>query len=105
MMLADALDCPSMSERRRGAALCELESTPILTKLAIYFRCARLTKHLFDGPRTDDEELPNLIPAFRAVGRAQAAGLFLLSPDSAIADVWLPGARGPERASRISVVG
>ncbi len=54
---------------------------------------------------TDDEELPNLIPAFRAVGRDQAAGLFLLSPDSAISDVWLPGARGPERASRISVVG
>lgn len=54
---------------------------------------------------TDDEELPNLVPAFRAVGRDQAAGLFLLSPDSAIADVWLPGARGPERASRISIVG
>lgn len=54
---------------------------------------------------TDDEELPNLIPAFRAVAHGQACGLFLLSPDSAIADVWLPAARGPERASKISIVG
>ncbi|WP_020467993.1 hypothetical protein [Zavarzinella formosa] len=53
---------------------------------------------------TDDDELPNLIPAFRAVGRDQASGLFLLSPDSAIADVWLPSARGPERASQITLV-
>jgi hypothetical protein len=55
--------------------------------------------------RTDNEELPKLIPAFRAVGPTQATGLFLLSPDSAIADIWLPGARGPERAARISIVG
>jgi hypothetical protein len=67
--------------------------------------------HLHEWPgrprfsRTDDEELPRLIPAFRAVGRAQATGLFLLSPDSAIADVWLPGTGGPERTSRISIVG
>jgi len=54
---------------------------------------------------TDEDELPNLIPVFRALGRDQASGLFLLSPDSAIADVWLPGARGPERASRILIVG
>ena len=66
--------------------------------------------HLHEWPgtpwfsRTDDEELPRLIPAFRAVGPTQAAGLFLLSPDSAIADVWLPGAQGPERVIRISVV-
>lgn len=65
--------------------------------------------HEWPGPptfsRTDDEELPRLIPAFRAVGPTQATGLFLLSPDSAIADVWLPGARVPERAARISIVG
>lgn len=54
---------------------------------------------------TDNEELPKLIPAFRAVGPTQATGLFLLSPDSAVADVWLPGAQGPERAARISIVG
>lgn len=54
---------------------------------------------------TDDDELPNLIPAFRAVGPTQATGLFLLSPDSAIADVWFPDAPGPERASRISISG
>ena len=66
--------------------------------------------HLHEWPGTpsfsptDDEELPRLIPAFRAVGPTQATGLFLLSPDSAIADVWLPGARGPERAARISIV-
>jgi hypothetical protein len=66
--------------------------------------------HLHEWPgipsfsRTDDAELPRLIPAFRAVGPTQATGLFLLSPDSAIADVWLPGASGPERATRISIV-
>jgi hypothetical protein len=54
---------------------------------------------------TDKKELPKLVPAFQAIGRTQASGLFLLSPDSAIADVWLPGAQHPERASRISIVG
>jgi hypothetical protein len=67
--------------------------------------------HLHEWPgmpsfsRTDNEELPKLIPAFRAVGLTQATGLFLLSADSANADVWLPGAQGPERAARISIVG
>jgi hypothetical protein len=66
--------------------------------------------HLHEWPgtpwfsRTDDAELPRLIPAFRAVGPTQATGLMLLSPDSAIADVWLPGTQGPERATRISIV-
>jgi len=54
---------------------------------------------------TDSKELPKLVPAFRAVSRGQAAGLFLLSPDSAIADVWLPGAQRSERAAQIVVVG
>jgi hypothetical protein len=54
---------------------------------------------------TDEKELPKLVPAFQAVGRAQANGLFLLSPDSAIADVWLPGKQHPVRAHRISIVG
>ena len=45
----------------------------------------------------DNKELPKLVPAFQAVGRTQASGLFLLSPDSAIADVWLPGSQRPER--------
>jgi hypothetical protein len=53
----------------------------------------------------DNKELPKLIPAFQAVGRTQATGLFLLSPDSAIADVWLRGEQHPERARRISIVG
>jgi hypothetical protein len=67
--------------------------------------------HLHEWPgtpsfsRTDNEELPKLIPAFRAVGPSQATGLFLLSPNSAIAEVWLPGARGPERTDRILIVG
>jgi hypothetical protein len=66
--------------------------------------------HLHEWPgtpefsRTDNEEMPRLIPAFRAVGATQATGLFLLSPDSAIADVWLPGSPWPERAARILVV-
>jgi hypothetical protein len=66
--------------------------------------------HLHEWPgtpvfsRTDNKDLPRLIPAFRAVGPTQATGLFLLSPDSAIADVWLPGAQGPEWTSRISIV-
>jgi hypothetical protein len=66
--------------------------------------------HLHEWPgtpsfsRTDDAELPRLIPAFLAVGPTQATGLFLLSPDSAIADVWLPGEQGPERATKISIV-
>lgn len=66
--------------------------------------------HLHEWPgtpsfsRTDEEEMPKLIPAFRAVGPTQAAGLFLLSPDSAIADVWVPGVPGPERAAVIAIV-
>lgn len=66
--------------------------------------------HLHEWPgtpwfsQTDDEELPRLIPAFRAVGPTQATGLFLLSPDSAIADVWLPGVPEPERTTRIVIV-
>lgn len=54
---------------------------------------------------TDENELPKLVPAFQAVGRLQASGLFLLSPKSAIADVWLPGTRRPVRAHRIWIVG
>lgn len=67
--------------------------------------------HLHEWPgtprfsRTDDAELPQLIPAFRAVGSTQATGLLLLSSDSVIADVWLPGASGPERAAGILIVG
>jgi len=53
----------------------------------------------------DNRSLPKLIQAFQAVGRAQATGLFLLSLDSVIADVWLPGVKWPERAARIVVVG
>jgi hypothetical protein len=54
---------------------------------------------------TDTKELPKLVPAFQAVGRTQASGLFLLSTNSAIADVWLPGAQRPVRAAQISIVG
>jgi hypothetical protein len=54
---------------------------------------------------TDERELPRLVPGFQAVARAQANGLFLLSPDSAIADVWLSGDLSPTRASRVSVAG
>jgi hypothetical protein len=54
---------------------------------------------------TDSTELPKLVPAFRATSRGQAAGLLLLSPDSAIAEVWLPGSARSDRASRIVVVG
>jgi hypothetical protein len=53
----------------------------------------------------DNWELPKLIPAFQAIGHGQATGLFLLSPDSAIADIWLPGSQRPQRAGRIAVVG
>lgn len=66
--------------------------------------------HLHEWPgtpsfsRTDNEEMPKLIPAFRAVAPNQATGLFLLSPDSAIADVWLPETMESERAARISII-
>jgi hypothetical protein len=53
----------------------------------------------------DEAELPGLVPAFRAVSRNQPAGLFLLSPDSAIADVWLPGSDLRQRARRVTVGG
>jgi hypothetical protein len=65
--------------------------------------------HLHEWPGTpsfswtDEQEMPKLIPAFRAVGPTQATGLFLLSSNSAIADVWLPDASGPARAARISI--
>lgn len=54
---------------------------------------------------TDSNELPKFVPAFRVVSRGQPAGLFLLSSDSAIVDVWLPGAERRERACRITIVG
>lgn len=53
----------------------------------------------------DNRELPKLVPVFQAISRGQATGLFLLGPDSAVADVWLPGIQRPRRASRIVVVG
>jgi proteasome lid subunit RPN8/RPN11 len=55
--------------------------------------------------RLDRQELPRLIPSFQAVGPTQAHGLFLLSQDQCMAEVWMPGAGEPVEAVRITVVG
>jgi hypothetical protein len=53
----------------------------------------------------DRRELSRFIPAFQTVGRCQATGLVLFTPNSAVADVWLPAQSFPERARKITVVG
>ena len=55
--------------------------------------------------RLDRQELPRLIPSFQAVGPTQAHGLFLLSQDQCMAEVWMPGAGEPVEVVRITVVG
>jgi len=66
--------------------------------------------HLHDWPGrprfspTDRAELPRVAHSFRNVGPTQAHGLFLLSDDSAYADVWMPGKKDPVSA-RINIVG
>jgi hypothetical protein len=53
---------------------------------------------------TDRAELPPVARSFRNVGRQRPHGLFLLSDDSACAEVWIPGRKNPEPA-RINIVG
>ena len=54
--------------------------------------------------RMDREELPRLIPSFQVVGPKMAHGLFLLSLDDCVAQVWFPGVAEPVNA-KASVVG
>ncbi len=65
--------------------------------------------HQFTGrpffSEMDREELPRLIPSFRAVGPAFAHGLFLMNEDECTAAVWLPGTSSSITAARLSVVG
>lgn len=64
--------------------------------------------HEFPGrphfSRMDREELPQLIPSFQAVGRTLPHGLFLMSEDECVAQVWMPAAKWPV-AARTSIVG
>lgn len=53
----------------------------------------------------DRDELPRLIPGFRAVGPTLPHGLFLMNEDQCMGEVWLPGQNGPVEAARVSVVG
>ena len=53
---------------------------------------------------TDLAELPRVARSFRNVGPTQAHGLFLLSDDSAYADIWMPGKKDLMSA-RINIVG
>jgi hypothetical protein len=65
--------------------------------------------HLHEWPgvpgfsRTDEDELPKLIPAFRAVGPNQPTGLFLFSPDSALVAVWLPHTKAAEYTAQVRI--
>lgn len=65
--------------------------------------------HGFSGrpgfSRMDREELPRLIPGFRAVGPTLPHGLFLMNEDECLGEVWLPGRNSPVEAARVSVVG
>jgi hypothetical protein len=67
--------------------------------------------HLHEWPgvpcfsRTDEDEMPKLIPAFRAVGPTQPTGLFLLSPDAALVAVWMPNSLTAEFTSCVSTIG
>lgn len=53
----------------------------------------------------DRDELPRLIPSFQVVGPKAIHGLFLLSEDECISDVWLPGSKKGVQAARVSIVG
>lgn len=54
--------------------------------------------------RTDQLELPRVAQSFRNVGPKHAHGLLLLSPDSASAEVWMPG-RAKALPGRVNIVG
>ena len=70
--------------------------------------CFHVHMHEWPGrPRfspTDLDELPRVVGSLRNAGPKQAHGLFLLSGDSAYADVWMPGKKDPVSA-RINIVG
>lgn len=70
--------------------------------------CFHVHLHRWPGrPRfslTDRDELPQIARSLQNVGPAQAHGLFLLSEDSAHADVWMPGRKEPVSA-RINIIG
>lgn len=53
----------------------------------------------------DRDELPRLIPSFQVVGPKAAHGLFLLSEDECISEVWLPGSKQAVEAHRVNIVG
>ena len=55
--------------------------------------------------RTDQNEIPLLIPSFQSVGRDAAHGLIVFSKDHGTARIWLPGEREPSNASRIVIAG
>jgi hypothetical protein len=52
----------------------------------------------------DQRELPPVAKCFRNVGRQHPHGLLLLSPNSAAAKVWMPGANEPV-SPQITIVG
>jgi hypothetical protein len=70
--------------------------------------CLHVHLHAWRGrPRfspTDRHELPRIVRSLQNVGPAHVHGLFLLSDDSAYADLWMPGKRDAVSA-RINIVG
>lgn len=70
--------------------------------------CFHVHLHGWPGrPRfsaVDLHELPHVARSLQKVGPMEAHGLFLLSNDSAHAEVWMPGKKDPVLA-RINIVG
>ncbi len=102
---ADYLVDPSVGARISGDAIRTAMQIVVDSGEGVFHTHLHEWRGRPEFSRIDRKELPRFIPAFQAVGPRQATGLFLLSADSAIADVWLPGTCSPERSERITVVG
>jgi hypothetical protein len=55
--------------------------------------------------RTDEREVPLMVPGFRSVGREAAHGIMILSLDHGSAWVCLPGSQDLMPCSSMSVIG
>lgn len=55
--------------------------------------------------RTDQREIPAMIPGFQSVGRQAPHGIIILSLDHGSVWVWLPGNKEAVQAASVAVIG
>jgi hypothetical protein len=53
----------------------------------------------------DRRSIPKVVAAFRTAEPEQPHGMFLISEDCAIADIWMPGQTLPIKATKVTIVG